>query len=80
MGRERDERSLATGPAAFDPAGLLSHRAKLERAIARGRTTEAGTALLARIEAELEARRTLRFENAAKNVPPLYRGMRDEDV
>ena len=35
---------------------------------------------LARIEAELEARRTLRFENAAKDVPPLYRGMRDEDV
>ena len=34
---------------------LLSHRAKLERAIARGRNTEAGTALLARIEAELEA-------------------------
>ena len=30
---------------------LLSHRAKLERAIARRRTTEAGTALLARIEA-----------------------------
>ena len=59
---------------------LLTHRAKLERAIARGRTTEAGTALLARIEAELEARRTLRFENAAKDVPPLYRGMRDEDV
>ena len=59
---------------------LLSHRAKLERAIARRRTTEAGTALLARIEAELEARRTLRFENAAKNVPPLYRGMRDKDV
>ena len=59
---------------------LLSHRAKLERAIARGRTTEAGTALLAWIEAELDARRTLRFENAAKDVPPLYRGMRDEDV
>ena len=59
---------------------LLSHRANLERAIARRRTTEAGTALLARIEAELEARRTLRFENAAKDVPPLYRGMRDEDV
>ena len=59
---------------------LLSHRAKLERAIARGRTTEAGTALLARIEAELEARRTRRFENAAKDFPPLYRGMRDEDV
>jgi len=59
---------------------LLSHRAKLERTIARGRSTEAGTALLARIEAELEARRTLRFENAAKDVPPLYRGMRDEDV
>ena len=59
---------------------LLSHRAKLKRAIARGCTTEAGTALLARIEAELEARRTLRFENAAKDVPPLYRGMRDEDV
>ena len=59
---------------------LLSHRAKLERTIARGRSTEAGTALLARIEAELEARRTLRFENAATNVPPLYRGMRDEDV
>ena len=59
---------------------LLSHHAKLERAIARGRSTEAGTALLARIEAELEARRTLRFENAAKDVPPLYRGMRDEDV
>ena len=59
---------------------LLSHRAKLECAIARGRSTEAGTALLARIEAELEARRTLRFENAAKDVPPLYRGMRDEDV
>ena len=59
---------------------LLSHRAKLERAIARRRTTEAGTALLARIEAELDARRDLRFENAAKNVPPLYRGMRDEDV
>ena len=59
---------------------LLSHRAKLERAIARGRSPEAGTALLARIEAELEARRTLRFENAAKDVPPLYRGMRDEDV
>ena len=59
---------------------LLSHRAKLERAIARERNTEAGTALLARIEAELEARSTLRFENAAKDVPPLYRGMRDEDV
>ena len=59
---------------------LLSHRAKLERAIARERNTEAGTALLARIEAELEARRTLRFENAAKDVPPLYRGIRDEDV
>ena len=59
---------------------LLSHRAKLERTIARGRSTEASTALLARIEAELEARRTLRFENAAKDVPPLYRGMRDEDV
>ena len=50
------------------------------RAIARGRNTEAGTALLARIEAELEARRTLRFENAAKNVPPPYRGMQDEGV
>ena len=59
---------------------LLSHRAKLERAIARGRNTEAGTALLAQIEAELEARRTLRFENAARDVPPLYPGMRDEDV
>ena len=59
---------------------LLSHRAKLERAVARGRITEAGTALLARIEVELETRRTLRFENAAKDVPPLYRGMRDEDV
>ena len=59
---------------------LLSHRAKLGRAIARGRTTEAGTALLARIEAELDARRTLCFENAAKDVPPLYQGMRDEDV
>ena len=59
---------------------LLSHRAKLERAIARGRNTEAGTALLARIEVELEARRTMRFENAAKDVPPLYRGMGDEDV
>ena len=59
---------------------LLSHRAKLERAVARGRNIEASTALLARIEAELKARRTLRFENAAKDVPPLYRGMRDEDV
>ena len=59
---------------------LLSHRAKLERAIARGRNTEAGNALLARIEAELEARRTLRFDNAARDLPPLYPGMRDEDV
>jgi len=59
---------------------LLSHRAKLERAIARGRNVEAGAALLARIEAELDARRALRFENAAKDVPPLYPGMRDEDV
>ena len=59
---------------------LLSHRAKLERAIARGRATEAGTTLLARIEAELEARRALGFENAARDVPPLYPGMRDEDV
>ena len=59
---------------------LLSHRAKLERAVTRGRITEAGTALLARIEAELETRRTLRFKNAAKDVPPLYRGVRDEDV
>ena len=59
---------------------LLSHRAKLERAVARRGITEASTALLARIEAELETRRTLRFENASKDVPPLYRGMRDEDV
>ena len=59
---------------------LLSHRAKLERAVARGRITEAGTALLARIEAELEARRALRFENAAKDIPPLYHGMRDVEV
>ena len=59
---------------------LLSHRAKLTRAIGRGRNVEAGTALLTRIEAELEARRTLRFDNAARDVPPLYPGMRDEDV
>ena len=59
---------------------LLSHRAKLERAIARGRNTGAGNALLVRTEAELEARSTLRFANAAKDVPPLYPGMRDEDV
>ena len=59
---------------------LLSHRTKLARAIARGRNTEAGTALLARIEAELEARRTLRFDNAARDVPPLYPGMRDENI
>ena len=59
---------------------LLSHRAKLERTIARGRNIEAGTALLARIEAELDARRALCFKSAAKNVPPLYPGMRDEDV
>ena len=59
---------------------LLNHRAKLEIAIAGGRNTEAGTALLARIEAELESLRALSFENAAKNVPPLYRSMRDEDV
>jgi hypothetical protein len=59
---------------------LLGHRAKLARAIGRGRNIEAGTALLARIEAELEARRTLRFDNAARDVPPLYPGMRDEDV
>ena len=59
---------------------LLSHRAKLERAIARGRNVEAGAALLARIEAELDARCALRFENAAKDFPPLYPGIRDEDV
>ena len=59
---------------------LLSHRAKLTRAIGRGRNVDAGTELLTRIEAELEARRTLRFDNAARDVPPLYPGMRDEDV
>ena len=59
---------------------LLTHRAKLERAITRGRNVEASTALLVRIEAELEARRTLKFENAARDLPPLYPGMRDEDV
>ena len=59
---------------------LLSHRAKLTRAIGRGRNVEASTALMARIEAELDARRTLRFDNAARNIPPLYPGMRDEDV
>ena len=59
---------------------LLSHRAKLRRAIERGRNVEAGTALLNRIEVELEARRTRRFEAAARDVPPLYPGMRDEDV
>ena len=59
---------------------LLSHRAKLTRAIGRGRNVEAGTALLNRIEVELEARRTRRFEAAARTVPPLYPGMRDEDV
>ena len=59
---------------------LLSHRAKLTRAIGRGRNVEAGAELLNRIEAELEARRTLRFDNAARDVPPLYPGMRDEDV
>ena len=59
---------------------LLTHQAKLERASDRGRNVEAGTALLTRIEAELEARRTLRFETAARDVPPLYPGVRDEDV
>ena len=59
---------------------LLGHRAKLTRAIGRGRNVEAGAELLNRIEAELEARRTLRFDNAARDVPPLYPGMRDEDV
>ena len=52
---------------------LLSHRAKLERAIARGRNIEAGTALLARIEAELEARRTLRFEMPQRRPAALSR-------
>jgi len=59
---------------------LLSHRAKLTRAIGRGRNVEAGTGLLNRIDAELEARHALRFEAAARDVPPLYPGMRDEDV
>ena len=47
---------------------LLSHRAKLERAIARGRT-EAGTALLAQIEAELEARRIMHLRKRSKRRP-----------
>jgi len=59
---------------------LLSHRARLTRAIGRGRSDETGTALLARIEPELAARRALRLETAARDVPPLYPGMRDEDV
>ena len=59
---------------------LLSHRARLERAVKRDRNSAASTALLARIEAELEARRTLRFENAARDVPPLYPRVKDEDV
>lgn len=59
---------------------LLQQRARLTRAIKHGRNTETSTGLLTRIEAELEARRILRFDNAARDVPPLYAGLRDEEV
>jgi len=59
---------------------LLMHRVKLKRAIGRHHNVETSTALLTRIDAELDARRNVRFENAARDVPPLYPGVRDEDV
>ena len=59
---------------------LLQHWACLTRAIKHGRNAETSTGLLTRMEAELEARRILRFDNAARDVPPLYAGLRDEEV
>ena len=58
---------------------LLQSRRRLENSIRRGRKVAESSDLLEQIDGELQSRRDLRFQNAFKRTPALYRGVKDED-
>ncbi len=59
---------------------LLQSRQRLQNSIRRGRKVAESSDLLEQIDGELQSRRELRFQNAFKRTPALYRGVKDEDV
>ena len=52
---------------------LLQSRRRLKNTIRRGRKVAKGSDLLEQIDGELQSRGDLRFQNASKKNPPLYR-------
>ena len=59
---------------------LLRSRSRLKNSIRKGRKVAESSDLLEQIDGELQSRRDLRFQNAFKKTPALYRGKKDEDV
>ena len=59
---------------------LLQSRRRLRNSIRRGKEVAESSDLLEQIDGELQSRRDLRFQNAFKRTPALYRGVKDEDV
>ena len=59
---------------------LLQSRQRLQNSIRRGRNVAESSDLLEQIDGELQSRRDLRFQNASKKTPTLYRGLKDRDV
>ena len=59
---------------------LLQSRRRLRNSIRRGKEVAESSDLLEQIDGELQSRRDLRFQNAFKKTPALYRGLKDENL
>ena len=59
---------------------LLESRRRLRNSIRRGKEVAESSDLLEQIDGELQSRRDLRFQNAFKKTPALYRGLKDENL
>ena len=59
---------------------LLQSRRRLRNSIRRGKEVAESSDLLEQIDGELQSRRDLRFQNASKKTPSLYRGLKDENL
>ena len=59
---------------------LLQSRRRLRNSIRRGKEVAESSDLLRQIDDELQSRRDLRFQNAFKKTPALYRGLKDENL
>ena len=59
---------------------LLQSRRRLRNSIRRGKEVAESSDLLKQIDDELQSRRDLRFQNASKKTPSLYRGLKDENL